>query len=367
MNTPLLDYDWVRGVINADLPDAARDSFDGNTETHRDGSVVCWKGSLGPDLDVLYYPERSQIWVSGSPHKLARGESVGVFGPAEVRNEFVEAVSAALHLPTEVVVTARLSRFDLAANLFVDHAPREYLRIMAPPPRMKEVGSGPGSRAFKHTRCGLVLYDKAQKLIDLKRRHLIPPDWAGSNVLRLEVRFKPRYEFKRAVTVGDLCDHEFYAVAVRQWQRRIRSIPLVTSAWPVPVTETKGEMVEALAGEGLQATGGAAEMLARIDRSRRLGLVEPRNASRQRTWVSFQLDGRNFKIEPPLAQEFRDACDGAVQASLALAQRVRVCPRTPVPAGTVGAYGSGGRTATGDTMAGVSNHPVSGAGGRGPI
>lgn len=324
---PPLDYDWVTLTIDADLPDEAKENFDGGTDSLRDGDPVRWRGTWGPDVTVLHYPPAGRVRATGSPHKLLRGESVGAFGPSEM-GRYGGALAGALGLPVDAVMGARVSRFDIAANLAVDRDAAEYVRVTAPPPQMRAVGSGPGSVAYKNTVCEVLLYDKKRKLRDWKLSHLIPESWGGADRLRVEARFKkPALEFKRAVTFADLCDDRFYGEAVAAWHKRVRSVPLTDGAWAVPFAETPAEAKGNYAQIGVQATGGVRAAVERIERAREKGVIKSAtNARRQRGMVVVDLSPDSLALAPDLATELRQAVRDAVDASLRPRRPARRAP-----------------------------------------
>lgn len=312
---PPHDYDWVRFKVEGNLPEHIKDRFDGGSSTFRGGVCVRWTGKLGPDIAVFHYPKQDQVVVSGSPHKLVRGESVGQFGPAEMKR-YAEHMAGSLGLPADVVLNAPVSRFDLAANMGMDAAPAEYIRIMSPPKRMRAVGSGSGSTAFKNSVAELIIYDKIQKIRDKKAWHTLPDAWKGRHVLRVEARFKkPRKEFGRALRVSDLCDGAFYVEAVERWLHRVDQIVLSGETVPVPLAPTKREMVEGLARIGMGATGGATAMAERIKRGQRLGVIEPHNARREMEWVVVLTD-TTMELVPNLSAEFARRALEAAQRSV---------------------------------------------------
>lgn len=310
------DYDSLAATIVADVPDEAKTILDG-IDSYRGDRPVSWRAKLGPDMTVLHYPLRGRTRVSGSPHKFACGESVGTFGPDQM-TAFARELSWSLGIPFGNVMDAQVSRFDIAVNLIVDAAAPDYVRLMSPPPQMKEVGSGPGSAAFKNTVAELIVYDKIQKLQDRRLSHLIPEPWRGRHVLRVEARFKrPAKEFGRRVRVADLCSWSFYGEAVERWLHRVDQIALSGEVLPVPHATTPTEMVNGLASIGVHAVGGPAAVNEKITWGQRNDLILARNAQRMRTQVLLLIDGDTITELPNLTGEFRDRVSLAACASLA--------------------------------------------------
>lgn len=307
------DYDWFTAKLDVDLPESAKNNFDGGTDSFCRGVLVRWKGSLGPDLDVLYYPEIPQVVWKGSPHKLAYGESVWGFDYRSVP-DYVKRISGLLYLPTGVVEAAKLVRLDLGLNIRVDADVAEYVRAAMAPPRMKEIGSGPRSTSLKNSMAEILLYDKVEKVIGRKMGHVLPAEWAGQNWLRVEVRFKrPQKEFKRVVSLGDTATRSFYHRAVEKWEARVGKVRFVSGVRPFVVPPTQNKMVTDLAIAGVQAFGGPARMIERIEHARDSGAVPSHSARRQLEWLVRNVAGG---AESPTASDFERKVREAVSHSL---------------------------------------------------
>lgn len=284
MSLGLLDIDTVRFQFDGQLDDAARRRFDHGkwAQTTRDEPGNEWTGKILPDLVVREYLTRGQVVVSGSPHKVALGESVGPFGPAEFAG-WVNRFAVRLGVDPDDVRAARVSRFDVAANLDVAAPAAEYVAIAEPPMRMRAVGSGATTVTFRNTRAQVTLYDKVQKILDRKRAHALPPSWEGKNVLRVEARFlKPRREFGRDVTVGMLCDPAFWAEVADRYEERALAVALRRGSRAVPAPESVPELVDAYAAIGIQASGGTDVAIARINGAVRRKDIQRHQGNRQR-------------------------------------------------------------------------------------
>ena len=314
-----MDYDWVTLRLPTLPSDEARRRIGDWADTFKDGEWVKSVARLGPDLTVVAH--RNGTLVSGSPHKHVLGESVGAFGPTELL-AFAEDLAVTQGLPLGEVLAGRVSRFDLAANLIVEHDVAEYVRLMSAPPKTKPVGSGPRSLAYVNTVRQLLAYDKRAKLLDRGLGHLVPEAWRGRHALRFEVRFKqPRKEFGRDVTLALLCDRDFWEEAKGRWYRHFRSIPMRAGVWVPPPTPTVPALRDAYAEAGIEATGGPDAAIERIDANRRAGLVTPKQASKQRTWVRVSLEGGTARIVDSLAAELGKAAQAAVREADPARQR----------------------------------------------
>ena len=305
ISPPSFDYDWVTARIASDLPIKAKAHLDGFTESYRDGICIRSMGNLGPDFRVLHYPGIGEVKVTGSPHKHLRTESVGVFGTLEMA-DFVSMLSDKLAIDADIIMAARVSRFDIGLNSSVEADVADYLRLMSPPSQMWEIGSGPSSKSLKNSCAEIILYDKVRKIEDRKLSHAIPNAWHGSNWLRIEVRFKkPKLEFGRTITVADLCDPVFHREAIEKWKKRVHSIQLDDGTWPVPLASTPTECLEIYAESGIHSTGGYAAAIERVNQAQQAGIATSSNASRMRKMIRGRLHNNRATMAPSLADEIR--------------------------------------------------------------
>ncbi|HEX9952141.1 MAG TPA: hypothetical protein VGB53_10260 [Rubricoccaceae bacterium] len=311
----MIDLDWITVRIAACLPARARSLIDGGTDSYRNGLHVRWKGQLSPDAVVVAYPEWTVV--SGSPHKHLRGESVGRFGPTEIR-AYAAELSDRLHIPRGVVLAGRVSRFDLGANLILQHDAAEYIRLTSPPARMYEVGSGPGSTAFKNGYVSILFYDKAAKVRGRRLGHTLPSNWDGGHVLRVEVRFrKAAREFKRPLALGDLCTDEFWEVATERWLSRVLSVPLNPLTYTVPFALTKSALRDRYAELGVQVSGGRDAALLRVNRAYRAGLMTSAQAKPLRRWVvNVDIGFDDVDLVGPAAVPLIAELDQAIRAAV---------------------------------------------------
>lgn len=307
----MLDLDWATVRINAELPANSRAHLYEGTESYRDGVYLRFHGKLSPNIDVVTYPDTTIV--SGSPHKHLHGESVAQFGPAETR-VYAAELSDRLQLPLSTVLDGRISRFDLGANLVLTHRVADYIQLTSPPRRMHEVGSGPDSTVFKHGRVDILFYDKVAKV---KRRHahLVPRAWASKNVLRIEVRFKrPALEFKRRLSLADLCDDTFWVEAADRWLARTTSVPLAPEVCTVPFAPTPSALRSMCAARGVEASGGRVAVLQRISEARSSGVVTATRAKALRRWVAsvmVEIEGDCAGFTVPPADELAIAIRSA--------------------------------------------------------
>lgn len=324
---PPVDYDYVRARWHGILSPSARDAFpDAETAFDRDGAPV-WIGYLGRHgRDFRVRQKYDLVRIEGSTHKAALGESVGVHGPAEI-GAFLGGLAGRMGVDPDRLLEAEVSRLDLGANLPVPRPVAEYVRLTAPPPRTFQRYRRPGSVAFGNTSRQLILYDKVAKVRRTERRRgvaLLPPEMAGRNVLRAELRVeRVKPTFGGPVTLGALCDPDFYERAAGEWSRRFSEMPLDGGGLSLdpggPFPRTVPELRDGLAAVGVAASGGASAVVGRIDDERSRGALGANPASRMRGWVRGLASRHVPASDAALVGDLRDAVRRAHLMSLGAA------------------------------------------------
>ena len=306
-----IDYDNVTAHIDAVVPDDALSSLNGVIDVYpRDGEPYR-RIPLSRSVHVMSYPIRTKV--SGSPHKHVHGESIGVFGPAEMR-AFAEDIAYRLGLPLGAVLNGRVSRLDVSANFHVDYDVDEMLHRISAPPQMEEVVFRTGTKTFSNSMRQITFYDKFAKLLGTGAGHLIPYGWMPGRILRVEVRFnRVGKEFGRTITVGDLCTHAFYQEAKSRWLRWVSAVKVRDGLWTVPVGgPTIPDLRNGLAAAGVVALGGESAIVKQINADRRKGKLTSAQASRQRTYIqNLIIDGDSVEFGDTIAGTFQDAIAAA--------------------------------------------------------
>lgn len=278
---PVLDVDWTGFTFEGELERVAMEQHEGFTERERGQSDERWVMGLPRGMKVWHHPNKGRIRVSGSPHKMVCGESVGTFGPAEMEAWALD-VSRRLGVDPEQVKSGRLRRLDIAANLVVSAPPCEYMALAESPPRMERREFGSTTVAFRNGDCKIILYDKIQKLIGRNDLDLLPADWQGLHVLRVEVRFLDvRREFKRVVTVGDLCDQGFWPSVADRYYSRVSSVGFRRGEQAIPAAARIPDLKNLYAARGIMATGGLAAAIDRVIAQERTGEIKAPQPKKQ--------------------------------------------------------------------------------------
>ena len=280
---PVLDVDWTSFTFEGELERAVMEQHEGFTERERGQPDERWFMGLPHGVKVWHYPNTGRTRISGSPHKMVRGESVGTFGPDEM-DAWASGISRRLGVDPEQVKSGRLRRLDIAANFVVSAPPCEYIALAESPPRMKRIASGGTTATFKNKReVEITLYDKIQKVRDLNYAQFLPADWNGIHVLRAEVRFnKVKREFNRVVTVGDLCNEDFWPVVADTYYARMSLVRFRRGEQSVPVAGDVRDLKDQYAARGIMAAGGLDVAIARIVAQERNGEIPYHQLKKQR-------------------------------------------------------------------------------------
>ena len=121
------------------------------------------------------------------------------------------------------VMRAKITRFDIGANIPVNKPVIQYLRRCYTLCGMSPIRVY-SSIYYESTSIGqLVLYDKISEMKET--REYIPPFWSNCNVLRCEQRYKhPQNVFKREIRAFELVDIAFYSNLIEKLKKTLRGI-----------------------------------------------------------------------------------------------------------------------------------------------
>jgi hypothetical protein len=308
-----MDYDNVTFRLPLQPTAEARERLLDYADYFREDEWIRGQGKLGPDITVTVTQAGTKV--EGSPHKHAFGESLFDFGPGDLFR-FAAEVAGRLDLPLEAVLAGPVSRVDLSANLRVRYPVRDYLDVLLTPHRTTRVQYGPDFLAFKNSLRELVFYDKRRKVEERGLGHLLTEEMRSGHLLRFEVRIRrPKREFGRPITLGLLCDPDFWEGAVERWRFHYRRVPkrLVVQ---VPLAQTVPELRDGYAAVGVAQSGGRDRAMSRIEQSRRERLISPQQATRQRGWVHGVTSKFDIRLTGGLLAELDEAVREAVREAL---------------------------------------------------
>lgn len=257
-----LDLDSLRFRMEGEVTPEMRAYCDGGEYRVRKGEEVGWRGHAGPDVSL--WSSGEYVGFSGSPHKDALGVSVGPFG----REEFVvwvERLAERIGMPLPVVLGGRVSRLDVAANLDVEAPVIEYVSQVEAPQRMRRRLIRSGTVVVGNSIVDLTLYDKVRQITAKAGAHHLPEYWKGKHVLRAEMRIKrPKKDLGVGVTVGDLCEEEFWATLAERYEGRFLSIPFLAGG-AVGSPKNVRALVRVYAARGILSLGGVEAAYDRIE------------------------------------------------------------------------------------------------------
>lgn len=256
MSTPLVTglffYDTVLVVydgVHADLPE-----LDGVTETVDQDGRLTVSGHLA-NLRVSV-SERGTV-VAGSLAVYRYGTNAFAL-PLDGVREVVHEVGDRLGFvdPDSGLV----ARLDVGANVFTDHDPAQYARLVMGGDRVDARPMGPASVVVGRSPNQDALYDKTAEL--RAKGRAVPAEWAGRHVVRFETRClrRVRQAFGRPVYAGDLPDAWLYRRAVRRAVDRFDRLRFALAPGPVP-TDSVRALDAHLYTAGVEASGGAPALL----------------------------------------------------------------------------------------------------------
>ena len=180
-----------------------------------------------------------------------------------------ERLSDALGLPMQ---TAKVTRVDVAKNLFVKQPPDTYLPYLGVCQYYQRLVQ-PHSLYYQNAKRVLHFYDKVAECKNDSEP--LPPIWAGKNVLRYEARFTRRLpeQFNRAgLTLADLANEQFYMNIIDRWVNEFTAIRKVKQVELIGATLTNVKNFDDFIYQaGLQALGGETEVLTLIEQARKQG------------------------------------------------------------------------------------------------
>lgn len=133
----------------------------------------------------------------------------------------IERLSDTLNMP---VKDAKVTRIDFAENMIVDQPPKNYYIYLGNCQRYQRFVQ-PKSIYYQNSTRTKLFYNKIAEA--KSKDETIPPIWAGSNVLRYELRYVrnlPKQFNVAQVKVQDLYNEQFYAGMIDRWIAEYQNI-----------------------------------------------------------------------------------------------------------------------------------------------
>lgn len=252
-------------------------------------------------LDNMHVTLRSdgELVVQGSLPRFLLGDNNGSLRRCEVE-EAVRKFASAFEVQPEA---CRVYRLDLAATMLLPRPVALYLDVLGSAPHMKRRTHGNETVAFDTRARTLHFYDKGKKA-------KLP-----GHLLRFEVQYKKKKELKhrlgREVTLADLYDPAFFAGLVRRWQWEYHRVRKRRRYLLMPTTSKK-DLMQQLAGIGLDHAGGGDVVLRQID----AGEGDRQQKCRLRSAVMSLATEGNSRADADLIGEFDAAVEEARRLAL---------------------------------------------------
>lgn len=163
---------------------------------------------------------QSGISLKGSLAKYYLGDNIQTLTRSDSQRA-IEKMQDETLLPIDL---AKVTRFDIAANLLVRHEPKAYYSYLGDCQYYKR-SQLPDSVYYSNSQRVKLFYNKAAEV--KKQGLMLPEVTTGYNILRYELRFTGRLtkQFNRSdIMVSTLTDEKFYIDAVNRWVHEYQSI-----------------------------------------------------------------------------------------------------------------------------------------------
>jgi hypothetical protein len=195
----------------------AESRLTGLTEIVRPDSQVILSGHL---QNYKVSISQSGISLKGSLAKYYLGDNIQTLTRADSQKA-IEKMQDETSLPID---RAKVTRFDIAANLLMRLEPKAYYPYLGDSQYYKR-SLLPDSVYYSNSQRVKLFYNKAAEA--KKQGQRLPEVTTGYNILRYELRFTGRItkQFSRPeITVSTLVNEQFYIEAVSRWLQEYRSI-----------------------------------------------------------------------------------------------------------------------------------------------
>ena len=163
---------------------------------------------------------QSGISLKGSLAKYYLGDNIQTLTRSDSQRA-IEKMQDETLLPIDL---AKVTRFDIAANLLMRHEPKAYYSYLGDCQYYKR-SQLPDSVYYSNSQRVKLFYNKAAEV--KKQGLMLPEVTTGYNILRYELRFTGRLtkQFNRSdIMVSTLTDEKFYIDAVNRWVHEYQSI-----------------------------------------------------------------------------------------------------------------------------------------------
>ncbi|MBX2953466.1 MAG: hypothetical protein KF870_13235 [Leadbetterella sp.] len=224
----------------------------------------------------------------------------------------IEAIGDLLHLPMDGFEVARL---DVGHNLIMEYSVAGYLNQLGALARHDRQRMSATGLYYKTALRTVVLYDKIEEC--RKNRGVIPTEYAGHDVLRLEVRFLNRVAAQlgyRSITAEMLKCTELYRKLLDKWAEYYWTVDKINDVMiDFRGIKTKRELYQTGVAKLVEEAGGELGFLDQISEAQTLGDLTKKQAHDLRGAVKFSCRGSLTTRPNNLITELEDKVRDAVK------------------------------------------------------
>lgn len=278
------------------------------------GAVIGFLPNLNglPDTDL-------KVTISGSSVKIGEaslckwflGNNLHTMTPRDLKYA-IEAIGDLLHLPMDGFDVARL---DVGHNLIMDYPVESYLNQLGDLARHDRQRMSATGLYYKTALRTVVLYDKMEEC--RKNRSVVPPEYAGHDVLRLEVRFLNRVATQlgyRSMTADMLKCDEPYRKMRDKWAEYYWNVDKLNDVMiDFRSVKTKRELYQTGVAKLVEQAGGELGFLGQISEAQTIGDLTKKQAHDLRGAVKYSCRSPIMTRPNNLVMELEDKVRDAIE------------------------------------------------------
>ena len=233
-------------------------------------------GRLG-NLQVTANPGEVRI-CKGSLCKWFLGDNFQTMTRDNLKDS-IEKLSDLLHLPIDKAIITRL---DIGENFIMNYPIPVYLNHLGEMKKAIRMEIGSNGLIFQKGGEEIVFYDKIAEHRKKDRGRIIPEEYVGKNVLRIEHRDKKRIcnvFGMKAPTASMLYDKKNYIMLLERWEKCYNDIDKINTI-TMDFKKVKGKKMqkEFALLHMIHAYGGEMEYIKRVEEARKRGDLTAKEA-----------------------------------------------------------------------------------------
>lgn len=307
-------------TIHIDLPCQSNINLKNNSDL-----IDCQTGevkfSVGYNNCIKVRQFKSNVRIEVSLPKLLKGNNIYALNYLETL-EAIELIEQKLETSIRKGVIRRL---DIFVNIETEHKTENYFRYLVGC-RFMSMRSvvGKTSLYFKNNSREINIYDKISKIKSVNTNEPVntklPVEFIRKNITRIENRYKNTFLVKKF-------DKEFIVDNLFNPNTFLRLINLFIEDYGLIYKENKSvidfskinskrNLLEQLANEGIKAMGGVSEVMELIDASRPFNNTRKEYFSRRKSEVREIANNPNFTYKNSLLEELNTKVEQAYQNSI---------------------------------------------------